>query len=199
MFAMTSGCLYDTDNGSDNVSDEQPSEDGITETDQDIDIQSNDEPTTGGNSESAEDSVSDSGTTTPSDDIILSSGESNGQDSDAIEEHSVPQLSLKPSALGDGRYLIEHQGGDAMDLAESRLVLSSGGNTDVYSPITEDSLIMSNGDTMLIDINSGVFSINDQQISVTEPESTESSVGDTGIIFIDISSDKIIAYMTVSE
>ncbi|GEM_PF-5987795 len=124
--------------------------------------------------------------------------EINDQSSDSKIQDSFPQLSLRASKIDDGKYLLEHQSGDDMDLANVRLILSSDGQTQVYSPITENSEIMTVGDKMEIDINSGIFAINGNPIDVTDPEAEETSLSTTNMILIHIPSEKPIAYITLS-
>jgi hypothetical protein len=124
--------------------------------------------------------------------------ETNDQSSDSKIQDSFPQLSLRASKIDDGKYLLEHQSGDDMDLANVRLILSSDGQTQVYSPITENSEIMTVGDKMEIDINSGIFAINGNPIDVTDPEAEETSLSTTNMILIHIPSEKPIAYITLS-
>ncbi|WP_319507835.1 hypothetical protein [uncultured Methanolobus sp.] len=124
--------------------------------------------------------------------------ETNDQSSDSKIQDSFPQVSIRGSILDDGKYLLEHQSGNDMDLANVRLILSSDGQTQVYSPITETSEIMTVGDKMEIDINSGIFSINGNPIDVTDPEAEETSLSTTNMILIHVPSEKIIAYITLS-
>ncbi len=125
--------------------------------------------------------------------------DSEENEADSNDQQPVPQVSITASALGDGRYLLENKGNIGLDLTDYRLILSSEGRTNLYSPIAEDTVIMESDDRLLIDIASGEFSLNDMQISVTDPEVTDSSLGDTGIIFIHIDSGQIVSYITLSE
>lgn len=124
--------------------------------------------------------------------------EANDKSSYQDMQDPFPQVSLRASKPGDGIYLLEHQSGDDLNLAKVRLILSSDGQTQVYSPITENSEIMTVGDKLEIDGNSGIFSINSDPIDVTDPETEETSLKTTNIILIHVASEQIIAYMTVN-
>ncbi|WP_340818455.1 hypothetical protein [Methanolobus sp. WCC4] len=124
--------------------------------------------------------------------------ETNDQSSDSKTYDSFPQVSVKGSTLDDGKYLLEHQSGDDMDLSKIRLILSSNGETHIYSPITGNSEVMAVGDKLEIDTSSGTFTINDNPIDVTDPEAEKTSLSTTNMILIHIASEQIVAYITLS-
>lgn len=129
------------------------------------------------------------------------SDESN-ENTNSIEQEqpqSASSVKFQASALSEGKYLLEQKEGEGIDLSGVKLIISSHGHTYVYSPLTENREILNIGDQMVIDINSAVFMINGEQITVTQPGTVDSSVTDTSIILFDISSDKMLAYMTVTE
>lgn len=185
---MTAGCVRDPGKVTDG--NQTPGE-MKPEANEDIQISTNDNLTT-------EQTASETVQTDKSEEEVVVSGGTDEKTGTSDEPQPVPNAIFQVSALGDGKYLLEQTGGDNMDLSRVKLIISSHGHTDVYSPLTENSEIMNTGDQMIINIYSGVFTINDKQITVTNPETADSSVVDTSIMLFDINSDKMIAYMTVS-
>ena len=131
--------------------------------------------------------------TEPTDEEFAGSDESTEHASTVNRPQPAPQAAIRGSALGDGKYLLNHQGGDDLNLAEIKMTLSSHGYTDVYFPICENDEIMNAGDKMVIDIYSGIFTINGNQITATDPETTEGSTGTTNIKLLHIDSGQMIA------
>ncbi|WP_342305296.1 hypothetical protein [Methanolobus sp. ZRKC5] len=193
---MSSGCMSNTDLGADN--DNKTPEQILPEVDQDVGVITDDEDQILEETQSEDTPTEVVLVDTAAEEVSVSEQSSEQSSSTASISQSVPHVTLQASALGDARYLFEHQNGDDMDLGELRLIISSHGSTAVYSPITENHEIMNKGDQMIIDVNSGTFTINDDQVTVTIPETTDSSVVDTSIILFHIGSDQMIAYMTVS-
>ncbi|WMW22787.1 hypothetical protein RE476_02895 [Methanolobus mangrovi] len=189
---MTSGCASDNDlNNTDNVT----TENTLSEVDQ---IEADDSGLSSEDTGATENILPEAVQVEPatSEDAVVE--ETTDQSSDPKIQESVPQVSLQASKLGDGVYLLEHQSGDDMDLAKVRLILSSDGQTQVYSQITENSEIMTAGDKLNIDTNSGIFTLNGNPVDVTDPESTESSLSTTNMMFIHVASEQIIAYITLN-
>ena len=192
LIVLTSGCASDTGlNNEDNGT----TENTLSEADQ---IESDDTGLNNEDTGATENALSeaDQMETATSEDTAVE--KTNEQSSDSYIQESFPQLSLRASTLSDGKYLLEHQSGDDMDLAKVRLILSSDGQTQVYSPITENSEIMTVGDEFEIDTNSGIFMLNGNPIDVTDPETEETSLSTTNMIFIHVASEQIIAYITLS-
>ncbi|MDG6243926.1 MAG: hypothetical protein QCH31_05985 [Methanolobus sp.] len=131
-------------------------------------------------------------------DMTLPAGQTEQSSTSDTPPQSVPELTLQASALGEGKYMLEHKGGDDMDLAEVRMVLSSHGSTGIYSPLSKNEVIMSTGDRLVIDVISESFTINDREIDVTDPQTTDASAGDTKIWLYPKGSNEIIIYKSIS-
>ncbi|WP_094227454.1 hypothetical protein [Methanolobus psychrotolerans] len=134
----------------------------------------------------------------PGSEMALPAGQTEQTSTASTPAKPVPEPAIQASALGDSKYLLEHKGGDDIDLAEIRMVLSSHGSTAIYSPLSTHKVIMGISDRMVIDVISGSFTINDIEIDVTDPQTADSSAGDTKIMLYPIDSDRMIYFVTIS-
>jgi hypothetical protein len=183
-----SGCISEPDNDEDDINiPEQTGSEAEQQNDAGTETEHNDQTTPGA-----------AQTENQGSEMTLPAGQNKQSSTADTPAQPVPELTLQASALGDGKYLLEHKGGDDIDLAEVRMVLSSHGSTGIYSPLSRNKEVMSMDDRLVIDVFSGIFTINGREIDVTEPQTTDSSAGDTKIMLFPMGSDRMIYIVSIS-
>ena len=91
----------------------------------------------------------------------------------------VPQAAIRGMKIESGIKL-EHQGGDNVNLAETKIMLGS----NMYSPLCSYDQMFNEGDVITVDKYSGDFRLNGNLMDVNTPSTPYNTIG--GIVTIKI-------------
>lgn len=133
-------------------------------------------------------------------DEIISVEENSAADSDTDQETTeyvrtrAPQTAIRGSAIQQG-IKFEHQGGDAVNLAETKITLGS----NVYSPLCSYDQMFNAGDVITVDKHSGDFHLNGNLMDTNAPSTPFTAIdgGTVNIKFIDLITSQMVADLDV--
>ena len=116
----------------------------------------------------------------------------------------APQASLRASDSDTTAVTVTivHDGGDALDLNDIKVIVAVGSSRDVWDPTAGAAQTFEVGDTMIYDIDGEVFTINGAAFGTAGTQGTDGldalAAGDNvEIIFIDKISQKQIANVQI--
>ncbi|WP_440953708.1 type IV pilin [Methanococcoides sp. FTZ1] len=112
----------------------------------------------------------------------------------------APQASLRGSADTDSTYnvvMIEHQGGDEVNLADTITRVTAGGNAVTLGTTDEDALLLEAGETVYLYNVSGTVTLGTEANMTAATLSGDIATDTLNVKFIDVSSQQMVSDLDV--